>query len=264
MIIIIASGALVMAFPFFWMATTAFKTQAEATQTDWRVFPDKWQWNNVIDTFQAAPFGRYFVNSFFVGFVVTASVVITSLAAGYAFARLRFPGRHVLFALVLATMMIPFEATLIPKFVIIRRLGWYNTYLALTIPWCANAFSVFLVRQAFLSLPADYFDAAEAEGCGHLLFLTRIGAPLVKPVVVTVALFAFLGSYNGLLWPLVVTSEESMRVVQVGLTVFSGAEGVRLHLLMCASAIVIVPTIALYFVAQRYFVEGSLGTGLKG
>jgi ABC-type glycerol-3-phosphate transport system permease component len=214
--------------------------------------------------FKAAPFARYFLNSIFVGGVVTFSVMLTSLMAGYAFARLQFSGARLLFALVLATMMIPFEVTLIPNFALIRQLGWYNSYPALIVPWCANAFSVFLMRQAFLGLPQDYFDAARVDGCGHLRFLFRIAAPLVKPAMVTVGLFAFLGSYNSLIWPLVVTSEDRMRVIQVGLTVFSGAEGVRLHLLMCASAIVIAPTVALYFLAQRAFMESSLGSGIKG
>jgi ABC-type glycerol-3-phosphate transport system permease component len=261
---VLAVGAAIVTFPFFWMLVTGLKTQAEATSPALTVFPEQWQWHNFADTFRAAPFARYFFNSFLVGFTVTACVIATSLMAGYAFARLDFPGRGVLFGLVLATMMIPFEVTLIPNFVLIDKLGWYNRYPALIVPWCANAFSIFLMRQAFKGLPSDYFDAAKVDGCGHLRFLLRIAAPLVKPMIVTVGLFAFLGSYNSLLWPLVVTSEETMRVVQVGLTVFSGAEGVRMHLLMCASAIVILPTVALYFAAQRYFLEGSLGAGIKG
>lgn len=257
-------GAAVMAFPFAYMLLTGLKSQQEAMSAGLRLLPSAWHWGNFVEAFQAAPFARYFANSFFVSGCVTVSVILTSLMAGYAFARLRFPGRSVVFALVLATMMIPFEATLIPNFVLIRRLGWYNTYAALIVPWCANAFSVFLMRQAFLGLPEDFFDAAKVDGCGHLRFLAWIAVPLVKPMVVTVGLFAFLGSYNALLWPLVVTGSESMRVVQHGLTVFSGAEGVQLHLLMCASAIVILPTVALYFAAQHYFMEGSLGTGIKG
>jgi ABC-type glycerol-3-phosphate transport system permease component len=153
---------------------------------------------------------------------------------------------------------------LIPNFLLVRSLGWLNTYQALIVPWCANAFSIFLVRQAFLTLPADYFDAARIDGCGHLRFLTRVASPLIKPTLVTIALFAFLGSYNALMWPLVVTSDERMRVVQYGLTVFWGEAGVRTNLLMCASTIVILPTVALYFFAQRYFLESSLNVGIKG
>jgi len=262
--IVLVAGALVTTFPFVWMVATGFKTLQEATSTKLVLWPEHWQWHNFVETFPAAPFGAYFFNSFAVGFTVTAAVIVTSLMAGYAFARLEFPGKRVVFGAVLATMMVPFEVTLIPNFALIHKLGWYNTYPALIVPWCANAFSVFLMRQAFLGLPGDYFDAAIVDGCGHLRFLVRIAAPLVKPMMVTVGLFAFLGSYNSLIWPLVVTSEDTMRVVQVGLTVFSGAEGVRIHLLMCASAIVIAPTVALYFAAQKYFLEGSLGSGIKG
>ncbi len=260
----LAIGAVLTAFPFLWMVGAAFKTLPEVTRPGFDLFPAQWQWRNIIDTFEAAPFARYFFNSFVVAGTVTAAVVLTSLMAGYAFARLRFPGRSLLFGVVLATMMVPFELTFIPNFVLITRLGWYNTYAALIVPWCANAFSIFLVRQAMLALPEDYYDAARIDGCGHLRFLLRVGAPMARPTLVTVALFAFLGSYNALLWPLVVTADERMRVVQVGLTVFLGDAGVRLHLLMCASAIVMLPTVALYFAAQRHLVEQSLGAGLKG
>jgi multiple sugar transport system permease protein len=262
--VMLALGAVITTFPFFWMLGTGLKTYPEAVSPTLRFLPASPQWHNFADTFDAAPFAMYFANTFFVAALVTVSVVATSLLAGYAFARLRFPGRGVVFGAVLATMMVPFEVTLIPNFVLINRLGWYDTHLALIVPWCANAFSVFLMRQAFLGLPEDFFDAARIDGCGHFRFLAWVAAPLVRPMVVTVALFAFLGSYNSLVWPLVATGSERMRVVQVGLMVFSTGEGMRLNLLMCAAAIVILPTVALYFLAQRHFMEGSLGSGIKG
>ncbi|MBP8132293.1 MAG: carbohydrate ABC transporter permease [Candidatus Hydrogenedentes bacterium] len=261
---VLAAGGVLMAWPFFWMLGTAFKDLADAMRPAVWPWPRQWRWGNLYAIFETTPFGRYFLNSFFVAGMVTLGVAFTSLTAGYAFARLRFRGRDALFTLVLATMMVPFELTLIPNYVLISRLGWYNTYAALIVPWCANAFSIFLMRQAFLGLPDDFFDAAKVDGCGHLRFLARIAAPLAKPALATVALFAFLGSYNALLWPLIVTAEESMRVVQVGLTYFQGDEGVQMHLLMCATAVVIFPTVALYFAAQRYFVDAALGAGIKG
>jgi ABC-type glycerol-3-phosphate transport system permease component len=262
--LVLGAGAILVTAPFVWMITTAFKTLPEALSTKLVWLPAQWQWRNIVDVFEVAPFGRYFLNSILVGACVTSAVIFTSLTAGYAFAKLKFRGRDLLFGIVLATMMAPFEVTLIPNFILIKQFGWYNTYAALTIPWCANAFSIFLMRQAFRGLPTDYFDAAKVDGCGHLRFLFRIATPLTRPAVVTVGLFAFLGSYNSLIWPLVVTSEDTMRVIQVGLTVFSGAEGVRLNLLMCASSIVILPTVALYLAAQRYFLETALGSGIKG
>jgi len=259
----LASMAALMIWPFLWMIGASFMDLAEATTPSLSPWPREWHPENYAQAFRAAPFARYFLNSLAVSGAIAAAVTVTSIMAGYALARLRFPGKRMLFAAILATMMVPFEVTLIPNFVLIGKLGWYNTYLALIVPWCANAFSIFLMRQAFLGLPKDYFDAARIDGCGHLRFLARIAAPLAKPTVVTVALFAFLGGYNALLWPLVVTTDESMRVVQVGLTVFAGDAGVSLNLLMCASAIVILPAAAVYFAAQRQVQEGALGAGIK-
>lgn len=257
------AGAAVAALPFIWMIGTAFKTYPESISATFRLFPRDWQLRNLYDAMIAAPFPTYFYNSFLVAGLVTVGVVITALSMGYAFARLEFPGRGLIFGFVLATMMIPFEITLIPNFILVNRLGWYDTYSALIIPWTASAFAVFLVRQAMLGLPRDYIDAARMDGCGHLRLLVFVAAPLVKPALMTAALFAFLGSYNALVWPLIVTGSERMRLVQVGLTVFSGDEGVRVNLLMAASAIVMAPTVLLYFAAQRHFLESALGTGLK-
>jgi len=261
--LLLIAAAAAMLYPFVWMAGTAFKTLPESMAGGLNPLPATWQWGNVGETLRAAPFGRYFFNSLLVSTAVGLAVAQTSLLAGYAFGRLAFRGRGLLFGLVLATMMVPFELTFIPNFVAITRLGWYNTYLALIVPWCANAFGIFLVRQAFLSLPAAYYDAAVMDGCGHLRFLRHVGASMVKPALVTVFLFAFLGSYNALLWPLVVTSDPALRVVQVGLASFLLDSGVRLHLLMCASSFVIVPSILLFLFTQRYFEAGALGGGLK-
>jgi multiple sugar transport system permease protein len=260
----LTAAAFAMLYPFLWMASTSLKSLQGASRASVRLWPGEWLWSNYETAWNAAPFGRYFFNTFLVAGVVTAGVVLTSLFAGYAFARMRFRGAGVCFALVLATMMVPFEIVLIPNFVLITKLGWYNTYAALIVPWCANGFSIFLMRQAFAQVPRDYFDAAVMDGCGHVQMLWRVGMPLVRPALFTVALFAFLGSYNALVWPLVVTSEEHMRMVQVGLTVFALEEGVRVPLLMCAAVIVMLPTLGLYFLAQRHFRETAYGAGIKG
>ena len=262
--VLLTAGALVMGYPFLWMAGTAFKTLPESMAPSLRLLPAEWQWVNLRLTFAAAPFGRYFFNSMLVSVVSGLAVAATSLLAGYAFARIDFRGRQVAFGVLLATMMVPLEITFIPNFVLVTRLGWYNTYAALIVPWCASAFGIFLVRQAFLSLPTDLFEAAAMDGCGHLRFLRHIGASLVKPSLATLFLFAFLGSYNALLWPLVATSDTSMRVVQVGLAAFVLDSGVRLNLLMCASTVVIVPGVLLYLCTQRYFEDSALRAGLKG
>jgi multiple sugar transport system permease protein len=263
-VFLLAFGGGAMAYPFLWMAATAFKTLPESLDHAGPLFPAAWQWQNLAITFHAAPFGRYFLNSLLVSFTAGAAVAFTSLFAGYAFARLEFRGRNVLFGLLLATMMVPFELTFIPNFVLVTRLGWYNTYAALIVPWCASPFGIFLVRQAFLSVPQDLFDAAQMDGCGHLRFIRHAGAALVRPALAAIFLFAFLGSYNALLWPIVVTSETSMRVVQAGLAAFVLDSGVRLNLLMCASLVVILPGVLLYLFTQRFFDDQALRSGLKG
>jgi ABC-type glycerol-3-phosphate transport system permease component len=262
--IALSLGSIVTVFPFAWMLSTSLKTSREASAPQIDLVPEAWNWGNYATALSAAPFATYFYNTFFVAFTVMACVVLTSLLAGYAFARLPFRGRSIVFAFLLATMMVPFEVTLIPNFLLVRDLGWYNSYAALIVPWSASAFSIFLVRQAFLSLPNDFFEAARVDGCGHLRFLAWIAAPLVKPALVTIALFSFLGSYNSLIWPIIVTNSEDMRLIQYGLTVFGGETGVQTNLLMCASTIVILPTVALYFLAQRSFLESALNVGIKG
>lgn len=261
---LLIAGALVALFPFAWMVATSLMTLQEASAAKLHLIPESPQWHNYTDAMNAAPFGRYFFNTFVVATCVALGVIVSSITAGYAFARLEFPGKQFLFIVLIATMMVPFEAMLIPNYLIITKLNWYNTYAALTIPWCANAFSVFLMRQAFATVPRDYFDAASIDGCGHFRFLYLIAVPLVRPTVLVVGLFAFLGSYNALLWPLVVTNTESMRMIQVGLTYFLTDAGVRTNLLMAASVVVILPVIALYFATQKTFVEGAASTGLKG
>jgi ABC-type glycerol-3-phosphate transport system permease component len=256
-------GAACAIFPFFWMVVSSLKPATDALLFG-RVFTTSWRPENYVEAWHAAPFGRYFINSFLVAFLVSAGTIFTSATAAYAFARLRFPGKQIVYGAYMATVMIPFEVSLIPNFVIIKSLGWFNTYPALIVPWLSSAFAIFLLRQFFLSLPSDYYDAAEIDGCGHWQFLWRVAMPIAKPAIVTVGLFAFLGSYNALLWPLIVTKETRMRVIQVGLAAFMSEEVTQFHLLMAASTIAILPTVILYFVAQRQFVEGAVSVGIKG
>ena len=252
-----------VAFPFLWMLLSSLKTGPEALANPPTLLPAQPQWGNYAEAWAAAPFGRYFANAALVAVSVTLLVMLTALCAGYAFGRLEFPGKSVLFMLYLATMMIPFEVVMIPNFLMIRQLGWYDTYWALILPWGANVFSVFLLTQSIRSLPDDYFEAAQLDGCGHLQFLWRIAAPLARPALATAGLFAFLGSWNSLLWPLLVTEDDRIRPIEVGLQSFLMEEGPAPHLLMAASAMAMVPILALFLLAQRTFIEG-VSSGVKG
>ena len=254
-------GALV-AFPFFWMVSTSLKTAGETAAFPPMLWSAAPQWGNYAEAWKAAPFDAYFRNTAIIAVSVTLSVMVTALLAGYAFGQLEFPGKAALFTLYLSTMMIPFEVVLIPNFLLISKLGWYDRLVAMIVPWGANVFSVFLLTQFFRSLPKDFFEAAQLDGCGHWEYLWRVGAPLARPALATAGLFAFLGSWNSFLWPLMVTKTEALRPIEVGLRMFLLEEGPRPHLLMAASTLAMVPILALFFAAQRTFIEG-VSAGVK-
>lgn len=262
--LVLTLGALYTATPFVWMLLTSLKTHGEALREPPTLLPKVWHFSNYVTAWQAAPFERYFLNTFFICLCVVVGIAITSTLAAYAFARMEFYGRDVIFVMLLSTLMIPFETIIIPNFIIIRKLHWLNTYPALIVPWIASVFSVFLLRQFFSQLPQDLFDSAELDGAGHLRLLWSIVLPLSRGPLAAVTLFAFLGSWNSLLWPLIITNSQSLRPIQLGLTVFLSQEGSEPHLLMAASAFTIAPIVLLYFVAQRQFMEGFVSSGLKG
>jgi ABC-type glycerol-3-phosphate transport system permease component len=254
---------LLMACPGIWMVASSLKTPAEALRFPPVILPSVPQWGNYGAAWAAAPFARYFLNTAFIAGGVTLSVMFTALLAGYAFGQMEFPGKQALFALYLATMMIPFEVVLIPNFLLVKQLGWYDRYAAMIVPWGASVFSVFLLTQFFRALPRDFFEAAQLDGCGHVQYLRTVAAPLSRPALATAGLFAFLGSWNSLLWPLLVTQRELVRPIEVGLQYFLQAEGPRPHLLMAASTLAMLPILILFLAAQRTFVEG-VSAGVKG
>jgi len=262
--LVLLLGAVFCAFPFVWMLLSALKTREEVNAVPMTFLPSHPQWGNFQDAWNSAPFTRYFINTFFIAGVVVAGVIVTSVLAAYAFSRIDFPGRGIAFALLLATLMIPFEATLVPNLITIRNFHWYNSYTALIVPWIASVFSIFLIRQSILSIPEELFEAATLDGCGHLGMLRHVVLPLLRGPIAAVAVFSFLGSWNSLLWPLIATSSQDIRPIQLGLSVFVNADANEPQLLMAASAFTIVPLIVVYFLAQRQFLEGIASTGLKG
>ena len=251
-------------FPFFWMVATSLKTLTESSQIPPVWLPLKPQWNNYSEMFNIAPLGRFYFNSIVVAVFTTLGAVFTSSLAAFAFARLEFRGRDVLFFLYLASMMIPSQVTMIPAFIIVRDLGWIDTYRGLIIPGCFTAFGTFLLRQFFMTIPRDLEDAAVIDGCSPFQVYRRIILPLATPALAALSIFVFLASWNNLLWPLIVTSKLEMRTIPVGLTFFQGQHFSMWHLLMAASVVSLVPLILVYIVAQKYFVEGITLGALKG
>jgi multiple sugar transport system permease protein len=262
--VILLAGAVWALFPFLWMVMSSLKSYAEASAAE-SFFPTRWLFSNYIDAWnQVGYFPQYFMNTIFIATATVAGVLITSTLAAYAFARMEFPGREVLFISLLATMMVPFEVTLIPNFILVRNLKWADQYQALIIPWTASAFSVFLLRQFFVSIPSDLYDAAVIDGCSDLRFLSSIILPLSRPALITSGLFTFLASWNSLMWPLLVTNRPEMRPIQVGLASFIGDAGTQIQLLLAAVTISVIPVIILYLILQRWFIEGIATVGIRG
>jgi len=218
---------------------------------------------NYVNAWNAAPFGRYYFNTVFIATVTTILEIVISAMAAYAFSWMNFPGKGLLFSIFLATMMVPGEVLLVPNFITITKFGWIDTYYALIVPWVVSVFSIFLMRQHFMSIPSELFDAAKIDGSSHWRFLWQIVVPLSKPVIITSALLKFVGSWNAFLWVLIVTNSPKYRTLTVGLQSFSSEVGTLYNLLMAAATFSILPVVIIFLFAQKYFVRGIARTGLK-
>lgn len=252
--------------PFCWMLSTSLKPEGTEFQLPFRWVLGTVAWDNYVKIFQIPiiPLARIFLNTVVTSAVIVAAQVITGAMGAYAFARLRFPGRERLFLMYLATLMVPGQVTLIPNFLIMKYLGWINTYWALTIPGFTGAFGTFLLRQFFLTIPKELEDAARIDGASRWDILWRVIVPLSGPALATLGLFSFLGAWNSFLWPLVVTNSADMRTLSVAISLFSGSYTTQWTLLMAASIVSIVPILAVFLAAQRYFIRGISLTGFGG
>ncbi len=221
-------------------------------------------WSNYPESWAAAPFGRFYLNSLFVALSVTGGQLLTCTLAAYAFARLNFRGRDFIFLALLGTMMIPFQVTMIGAFQVIHWLRWIDTYYALIVPGLASAFGTFLLRQFFLTLPAELEDAARIDGAGRLGVIRHVIIPLSTPALATLGIFTFMGVWNDFMWPLVVLNSEQHYTVQLGLAVFRDQRSTVWNLLMAGTVTATLPILIVFFFAQRYFIRGIALTGLKG
>jgi ABC-type glycerol-3-phosphate transport system permease component len=255
----------VFLIPLFWMMSTSLKTTAQT----W-VFPPQWvpnpvKWENFADVFRLVPFWLFIRNTLIVVFWnILGQGGSTSLVA-YGFARLRFPGRATLFILMIATLMIPYQVTLIPTFLLFKELGWINTYLPLTVPaFTGSAFFIFLVRQYMMTIPTDLDEAARIDGCGYFQVLYRILLPLCKPPLTIVVVFTFVGVWNDFLGPLIYLNDVAKYTIGVGLSLFRGRVGTNWNVLMAASLMAVLPSLVLYFSAQNRLIGGIASVGIKG
>ncbi len=245
--------------PVYFMDDNINKVHVDFSGSD--IFKNVFQ--NYALAWNSAPFGRYYINTVFIAVATTILEVIISAMAAYAFSWMNFPGKGILFSIFLATMMVPGEVLLVPNFITVTKFGWIDTYYALIIPWVVSVFSIFLMRQHFMSLPSELFDAAKIDGCSHWRYLWQIVVPLSKPVVITSALLKFVGSWNSFLWVLIVTNSPKYRTLTVGLQTFSSEVGTLYNMLMAAATFSILPVVVIFLFTQKYFVRGIARTGLK-
>ncbi|MEO8609932.1 MAG: carbohydrate ABC transporter permease [Chloroflexota bacterium] len=257
-------GAVIICLPLIWMVTSSLKAPNRlfTVPIDW--IPWEFRWQNYVEAWNTAPFARYFFNSVYVSGAATLANLFFCSLAGYGFAKYNFFGKNILFLLILATMMIPFHVVIVPLFILMRDLKWLNSYSALIIPGAMSAFGIFLLRQFIMTLPDELFDAARIDGAGEFRIYTQIVLPLSKGPLAALAVFIFLDNWNSLLWPLVVTNKDEWRTLAVGLTQFQTVHGTQYHLMMAASTLVVIPMILVFFLLQRYFIQGIALSGLKG
>jgi len=255
----------VMMLPFLWLLTGSIKTEAEVFQWPPVLWPAVPQWGNYYQGLTILPFNLFFRNTLIIAALATIGTTVSSSLVAFALARLRFPGRELLFMLVLSTMMLPGIVTLIPKFILFKQLGWVDTWQPLWVPdFFGSPFYVFLMRQFFLSLPLELDEAARVDGASNWRIWAQINLPLAVPAVATVAVFTFVFSWNDFLGPLIYLNTMEKRTVALGLAAFNGIYSAEYNLMLAASVAAIIPIVIVFFVAQRFFVKGIVMSGIAG
>ncbi len=255
-----------MLLPFAWMLSTSFKHPGEIFLQPARWIPREPRWENYVEAMSALPFGRMYVNTTIITVTATIGQLLSASMVGFGFARLRAPGRDVLFLLLISTMLLPEQVTMIPQFIIFQMLGMVDTWAPLILPsWLGvYAFYIFLCRQFFLTLPLELDDAAKIDGAGYFTIYWRIILPLSKPVLASVGVFSFLYRWNDFLHPVIYLTDQQKYTLSLGLALFRDYSGIQWHWLMAASIMTMLPCLVVFFVAQRLFVSGIATTGLKG
>ncbi len=257
----LAAGTVVVAFPFFWMISTALKPATEIF--DLRFIPARPTLENFAEVLTRTQFPRWFWNSLVIATITTVSVAFFDSLVGYALAKLRFPGRDLIFVLILATLMIPTEMLVIPWYIMSSANGWINTYWGIMFPGLITAFGIFLIRQFMSGVPDELLDAGRIDGVSEFGLYWRIALPQVKPAMAALCIFTFLGNWNAFLWPMIVIQSSAMRTLPVGIALFSGEAGSLWHLIMAASTLAVAPVLLVFVVLQRQIIEGIVLTGLK-
>lgn len=258
--------AIIVLVPFFWMLTTALKSENEALYTPTLLLPATPHFENFIKALTVAPFMKYFLNTLIVSVCVVFASTILTVLASYAFARMEFRGKNVLFFVVLASVMIPQEMLIITNFMTVAKLGWLNTFQALMLPYCVNAFNIFLLRQTIMQIPDDLFTAARIDGLGHFRYLCKVVVPIAKPSILTTMLLSLIWIWNTYAWPNLVTTNDDLRMISNGLkNAFTTSTGnIQYELQMASATLVTIPLVVLFICLRKYIFAGMSKAGIKG
>ncbi len=262
--VLLILGAVIMVTPFLWMLSTSFKSFAASMKVPPEWIPSDWHFENYSLVLEKINFSRYYLNTIIVTVGRTVGQLVLCSMAAYGFACLRFPGKNIIFVAILSVLMVPSQVVMIPSFVIMRELDWLDTFYVLIVPGIFSAFGTFLLRQFFMTLPRDLEEAAKIDGAGYFRIFWQVYLPLSKSALVSLAIFTVLYSWNDLLWPLIMTSSEEMRVLSIGIASFQGQHATDYPLLMAGAVMATVPVILLFIFLQRYFIEGIALSGIKG
>ena len=261
--IVLSLGALITLAPFLWMVLGSIKTTTEIIQVPPTFFPKSPTLDNYANVVNTMPFGRYMLNSVFVSSVVSLAVLFTSALTGYVFAKFSFPGKQLIFTVILATLLIPFQLSVVPLFLIAWKLGIYNTYLALIAPEVTSAYGIFMMRQFMHEVPNDLLDAARIDGASEYRIFFTIVLPLIKPAIATLGIITFAGSWNAFLWPVIAIVNENLKTVQLAMGTFVGWRNHQYGSLMAASTMAVIPILVIFMLLQRWILQGISMTGLK-
>jgi multiple sugar transport system permease protein len=260
--VILLIGGLAMIFPFVWMVVSSLKSASEIYSLS--LLPPNPSLANYRTVLDETPFIRWFANSMIVAIIITASVAFFDSLVGYVLAKFHFPGRQIIFLVILSTLMVPTEMLVIPWYVMSINFGWTDSYWGIMFPGVISAFGIFLMRQFFLGVPNDLIDAARLDGFTEFRIFWKIALPLVKPALAALCIFTFLGNWNAYIWPLIVVRSEEMRTLPVGIAFFSSEAGSAFHLIMTAAAMATIPVIIVFIIFQRQIIKGIALTGVKG
>ena len=256
--------SLLMLFPLYWILVTAVKPLDEIYAFPPKLWPSEFHWGNFIEVLKVTDFASYFKNSFIVSLFATVITLCLNLIAGYAFAKYKFKGREFFFLIMLSTMMIPLQVTMIPNFIIVSRMGLRNTYAGLILPPCAEAFGLFLSRQFMMTLPNELIESGRIDGASEFSIFRRIILPNAKNLVNVLVIFTFMWRWNDFQWPLIILSDSKMYTVQLGLSMLNGVNYVNMNHLMAASLLAILPVIVVFLIFQKRFIQGIATSGIKG